>query len=138
MHKYRGFALFACLLTVCFTPMLVGWVRFALHSSLFSYVLLVPFISGYLVWVRRKSIVRETKAAPLAAAALGGNRRGVSGRSHEGICGKFSNPADARLLLPFVGRRTRFSGDADDTLNRLSCDFSCIHGTDTSFGGRNP
>ncbi len=71
MHKYRRYIIFASLLTACFALTLVNWVRFALDSSLFSYVLLVPFISGYLIWVRRKSIVRETKAAPLAAAVLG-------------------------------------------------------------------
>ncbi len=35
---------------------LCQWASFALHSELFSYVLLIPFISAYLIWSARKSL----------------------------------------------------------------------------------
>jgi len=46
--------MFVFLLTVCFVPVFNNWVRFAVGSELFSYVLLVPLISSYLVWIQRE------------------------------------------------------------------------------------
>jgi exosortase C (VPDSG-CTERM-specific) len=43
------------LLLACFGRPLCQWASFALHSELFSYVLLIPFISAYLIWSARKS-----------------------------------------------------------------------------------
>ena len=40
----------------CFGRPLCQWASFALHSELFSYVLLIPFISAYLIWSARKSL----------------------------------------------------------------------------------
>lgn len=70
MNRYRRFLLFTSLLTICFLLPLVQWVRFALDSGLFSYVLLVPCISGYLVWIRRKELPGEGTSARLPAAVL--------------------------------------------------------------------
>ena len=42
-------------LILCFIAPLSRLVRFALHSELYSYILLVPFITAYLVWLRIKS-----------------------------------------------------------------------------------
>ena len=67
MHRYRKFLIFVGLLTLCFLWPLWHWVHFALNSGLFSYVLLVPFISGYLIWVRRKSLAHDGQAAWLPA-----------------------------------------------------------------------
>jgi len=70
MQYYRRFLIFASLLTLCFALSLANWVRFALHSGLFSYVLLVPFFSGYLIWIGRENVIREVKPARLPAALL--------------------------------------------------------------------
>jgi len=65
---YRRFLVVAGLVTICFGIPLSKWVRFALHSGLFSYVLLVPAISAYLIWIRRKSFVEgERGSRPFAA-----------------------------------------------------------------------
>ena len=47
------FAAIAALLTLAFARPLTELVRFALGSSLFSHVLLIPFVSLYLIWQQR-------------------------------------------------------------------------------------
>ena len=74
MKKYRLFLIFAALLTAAFSPVLVELVRFALNSELFSYILLVPFISAYLIRTRKADIDGSEKGVrwPSAiAAAIG-------------------------------------------------------------------
>jgi exosortase C (VPDSG-CTERM-specific) len=58
-------------LAVCFGWPLLKLVSFAWHSQLFSYVLLVPFISGYLIWSMRKSLNLENVRPCWPGAALG-------------------------------------------------------------------
>ncbi|MBN1569550.1 MAG: exosortase [Acidobacteria bacterium] len=60
---FRWVGIFAGLLTLCFAAPLARWVQFALSSGLFSYVVLVPFISGYLAWLRRKELQGEEGGA---------------------------------------------------------------------------
>lgn len=70
----------AALLLICFAKPLFSLVRYAAHSDLYSYVLLVPFISAYLVWLKRGELeiesrpVRMLALAPflLAAGLIGG------------------------------------------------------------------
>lgn len=58
--KFRArklyFAVFTAALVVCFTKPLVELTRLALRSELYSHVLLIPFISGYLIWTDRKKL----------------------------------------------------------------------------------
>lgn len=89
MRLYRRFLIFASLLTLCFALPLVNWVRFALNSGLFSYVLLVPFISAYLIWIRGQDVGSEGgharwSAALLAALGLGFLVAGIMG-SHDNV-----------------------------------------------------
>lgn len=53
----------AIVLLACFAKPLYELVRFALHSDLFSHVLLIPFISGYLVWIRKASLPPPSRPA---------------------------------------------------------------------------
>ena len=48
----KPLAVFAVILFLCFARPLYDLVRFALHSDLYSYILLVPFISLYLAWLK--------------------------------------------------------------------------------------
>jgi exosortase C (VPDSG-CTERM-specific) len=60
------------LLLACFGRPLCQLVSFALHSELFSYVLLIPFISAYLIWSARKSPAIALRPCwPGAAAGFG-------------------------------------------------------------------
>lgn len=61
------FGLFALFLTAIFSGSLIALVRFAAHSELHDYILLIPFISGYLVWLRRKKLVVEPHSSPWLA-----------------------------------------------------------------------
>jgi exosortase C (VPDSG-CTERM-specific) len=49
----RNFLVFAVVLVLGFSLPLLGLVRLAWKEDLFSHVLLIPFIAGYLVWLRR-------------------------------------------------------------------------------------
>jgi len=57
--RYAGnyfFALFSLLLMVVFHTHLLKLIAFAFDSHLFFYILLVPLVSGYFLYVRRKKI----------------------------------------------------------------------------------
>src|SRR5438105_2479458 len=57
VRSFAPFALFALLLCVCFCVPLYRLVGMSLQSSLYSHVLLVPFITFYLIWIRRSEIL---------------------------------------------------------------------------------
>jgi exosortase C (VPDSG-CTERM-specific) len=63
-------------LLLCFSLPLYGLVRFAIQSELYSHIVLIPFISGYLVWLRRRSLPpcsgpdRRAAVVPLAIGAV--------------------------------------------------------------------
>lgn len=50
------FLVFVLVLTLCFVRPLVDWVRLALGTDLFSHVLLIPFVSLYFVWQKRRTL----------------------------------------------------------------------------------
>ena len=52
------------LLTISFTRPLISLVRYAAHSSLNSHILLVPFISAYLFYIRREQLPKTHKSSP--------------------------------------------------------------------------
>jgi exosortase C (VPDSG-CTERM-specific) len=64
-RRLRGLGLTAGLLLVCFGRPLFALGKFAIGSELYSYILLVPFISLYLGWIGRKTL-------PPASAPDGG------------------------------------------------------------------
>ncbi len=55
-RQLQRLAMVAGLLAVCFGWPLLRLISFAAHSELFSCILLVPFISGYLIWTIRKTL----------------------------------------------------------------------------------
>jgi exosortase C (VPDSG-CTERM-specific) len=59
------------LLAVCFGWPLLKLVSFAWNSELFSYILLIPFISGYLIWSIRNTLNFEVVRPCWPGAALG-------------------------------------------------------------------
>ena len=71
--RLKSFALATVVLGVCFAVPLYGLIRFAAGSDLYSYILLIPFISLYLVWPKRQNLppasppARETAAGFLTA-----------------------------------------------------------------------
>src|SRR5947208_1227131 len=49
------------LLAICFGKPLFALVQFARHSELYSHVLRIPFISAYLVWLKRRDLKLDGK-----------------------------------------------------------------------------
>jgi exosortase C (VPDSG-CTERM-specific) len=70
-RQFRRLGVATGLLAVCFGWPLLKLVSFAWHTELFSYILLVPFISGYLIWTIRKSLNYEVLRPCWPGAVLG-------------------------------------------------------------------
>jgi exosortase C (VPDSG-CTERM-specific) len=66
-RRLQWLALLTGLIALAFGKPLVELTRLAFEHDLYSYVLLVPFISLYLVWWRRQEWTRESVAAPWLA-----------------------------------------------------------------------
>ena len=64
-----GLTLFTIILCLCFAKPLSTFVGFALHSDLYSHTILIPFISGYLIWLKRPAL-RLNSAPSWRAAAF--------------------------------------------------------------------
>ena len=70
-NQMRGFILATAALILCFSVPLYHLVRFALDSELYSHIVLIPFITAYLVWTRRKTLPpASTPARSWAVAPL--------------------------------------------------------------------
>lgn len=61
-------------LSGCFASPLYALGKYSLHSDFFSYILLIPFISLYLIWLKRPHLPRQAGMSwkEGAVAALGG------------------------------------------------------------------
>lgn len=57
---FRGFAIAAASLVLGFGPLFIELMRFSVESDFHSYILLVPFISAYLVWIKRTTLSGAT------------------------------------------------------------------------------
>ena len=68
--------LYTVVLSVLFCRSLLALGAFALHSELYSHILLVPFISGYLIWIKKEKLTFDQRPdrglawLPLAAGAM--------------------------------------------------------------------
>jgi exosortase C (VPDSG-CTERM-specific) len=75
-RQLRLLAVCTVVLAVCFAKPLFSLARFALHSELYSHILLIPFVSLYLAWLKKNSTPpdsepdRKLAALPLAAGLL--------------------------------------------------------------------
>lgn len=87
-RQFKALIIFAVVLSAVFWRPLLGLLEFAPHQELYSHILLIPFVSGYLMWIKRREPVpasqpnRALAVLPLLAglAVLGlyqfGMRRG--------------------------------------------------------------
>ena len=64
----KALAVWALVLVIGFGKPLFDLTRFALHSSLYSHILLIPFISLYLLWLERGNLALDSKPARGLAA----------------------------------------------------------------------
>jgi exosortase C (VPDSG-CTERM-specific) len=68
--RLKSFALATVVLVLCFSVPLYDLIRFAAGSELYSYILLIPFISLYLVWLKRKNLPPASPPARGTAAGF--------------------------------------------------------------------
>jgi exosortase C (VPDSG-CTERM-specific) len=54
--NWRKFLLASAVLFFCFAAPLFQLARFALNSELYSYIILIPVVSAYLVWLKRPQL----------------------------------------------------------------------------------
>jgi exosortase C (VPDSG-CTERM-specific) len=64
----RNFFLATIALTLCFAFPLYDLIRFAFGSDVYSHILLIPFISAFLIWSQRQSLPRFSRPARKMAA----------------------------------------------------------------------
>lgn len=68
MRNVKLLAVLSLFLIACFSRPLYSLIRFAIHSDLYSHILLIPFISAYLVWLQRHNLSDHSQ--PRRALAL--------------------------------------------------------------------
>jgi exosortase C (VPDSG-CTERM-specific) len=68
--RLRSFVQATVVLALCFAVPLYGLMRFAAGSEFHSYILLIPFISLYLVWLKKGSIPIYSQPAGKATTAF--------------------------------------------------------------------
>jgi exosortase C (VPDSG-CTERM-specific) len=95
--RLRGFALATGLLIFCFAIPLWQLIRFAVASELYSFILLIPFISLYLVWSKRQ------KLSPVSPA-------------DHGLTSWFLTAGAVMLLVYWLVLRSRLRGMEDEYL----------------------
>ena len=75
-RQLRLLAICTVVLAACFAKPLFSLARFTLHSDLYSHILLIPFVSLYLAWLKKNSLSpdsepgRKLALLPLAAGLL--------------------------------------------------------------------
>jgi exosortase C (VPDSG-CTERM-specific) len=66
-----GGACFAVVLAAVFGPSLLTLINYAAASNLYSYILLIPFVSAYLLYIRRDQLPKKCSVdLPLAIVSL--------------------------------------------------------------------
>lgn len=68
--RLRLFAVFAALLCLAFIVPLIGLVRLSITQALHSHIPLIPVISAYLIWLKRREIPLNPTGSPALAAVL--------------------------------------------------------------------
>ena len=70
MWRFWGGACFVIVLLAAFGQPLLGLANYAAHSSLHSHILLIPFVSGYLLYLRRDQLPKERADLPFGIVLL--------------------------------------------------------------------
>src|SRR5688500_2755254 len=68
-RRFRTFTVLALLLSVAFFKPLLDLITCAVQNSLYSHILLIPFVSGYLIWLKRDVFPASFRPSRLLAAA---------------------------------------------------------------------
>jgi len=69
--RIRRFVRFGVATALLFAFPLFAWGRYCLAEDLFSYALLIPFVSGWLIWQQWRELTPEYRPANALAVSLG-------------------------------------------------------------------
>ncbi len=69
--RLQRWFVFAAVLAAAFSVYLFEWARFCLDEDLFSYALIIPFVSAWLVWQMKSELKYEFTASGPAVLILG-------------------------------------------------------------------
>lgn len=69
--RLRSLLVFAAVLTAAFSVYLIQWIRFCLDDDLFSYALVIPCVSGWLIWQLKEKLNYEFDRSNTTAVGLG-------------------------------------------------------------------
>lgn len=97
--RLAGLVAFGVLLCVGFWSQLYALIRYTAENSLHSHVLLVPFISGYLIYLQRSVLPKTYRCSPVLGAmmlALGAAAFGVASQMRAGL-----SPGDYLSFMAF-------------------------------------
>lgn len=68
--SWKTFAVVSIILVLSFSIPLYDLIRFAARSELYSYILLIPAVSFYLIWIKRKDLPCYSEAARKPASVF--------------------------------------------------------------------
>jgi len=106
-RQLQRFGVAMGLLALCFAWPLLKLASFAWRSELFSYILLIPFISGYLIWSMRNTLNFEVIRPCWSGAAL-------------------AWAAGAAIIAGYwLGRQAGWNPEAQDYLTLMTLAFLC-------------
>lgn len=60
-RDFKGMIFFTAALVILFSVPLYRLLKFAPHKELYSHILLIPFISGYLIWQKRRELITRPR-----------------------------------------------------------------------------
>jgi len=106
-HSWAPFILCLAFLAGAFAPPLWHLARFAVSSELYSYIVLIPAISAYMVWPKRGALTPGAQPAWVLAAA-------------------FSACGAAALAFYWLGGPSSGTWAPEDALSLTSSSFVCF------------
>ena len=136
-RQLRSFGLVTLGLALCFGIPLWDLIRFAAGSELYSYILLVPFISLYLIWLKQTKFAALFPAGPQSSGGIPDGRDGVDHRllacspsALETGGGRLSGGDDGFFPAVLFWRGLPVFGEGNSTRRRFSVrlpDFHVAH-----------
>ena len=109
-RRFAGWCIYLVILCGAFALPLREFIAYARHSEVHSYVLLIPFVTAYLIYLRWKSLSHELSsslgfALLLAAAGIGGTKLRAWASSETTLVLPHRSNALKALCSCFLGRR---------------------------------
>ncbi len=118
-QRLVGWSLFCAFLSVVYVKPLIALGRFALGSELYSYVVLIPLISIYLLWLKRNELL-SCRVGPVSLTAIIPVLAGVGSLVAYGIMAvRGWTPTESDYLSITIGSRIGSKNSSSTPLRML-------------------